>query len=100
MTLGKDAVTPDAPFTPPIWALYVNWLFFASLTTSILAALAAVTCLQWVAEYDADFKGGSTAKQRALRRHYRYRAVQVWKIDQMIAILPIILYVSVVLFFK
>ncbi|CAG8618797.1 11898_t:CDS:2 [Acaulospora colombiana] len=40
-------------FSPASHAVSVNCLFFASLSASIIAALASVVSLQWVAEYDA-----------------------------------------------
>jgi Family of unknown function (DUF6535) len=90
---------PGTPFEPPDWAIVVNGLFFTSLTTSILAAVGAVTCLQWVGEYDAGLEAASTPEMRALRWHYRYRGIEQWYMRHMIASLPIILYISVAFFF-
>jgi hypothetical protein len=40
-------------FIPSNSAIVVNCLLFASLSASIIAALASVVALQWVGEYDA-----------------------------------------------
>lgn len=90
---------PPSPFVPPQWAIAVNGLFFTSLAASILAAIGAVICLQWVGEYDAGLEDATTPEQRALRWHYRYRSTENWYMRQTIAALPILLYVAVTLFF-
>lgn len=86
---------PREPFIPPDWAITVNGFFFTSLTTSILAAVGSVTCLQWVGEYDAGLEAASTPENRALRWHHRYRATDQWYMRHMIASLAIVLYISV-----
>ena len=93
------APSPPDAFVPEDWAVVVNGFFFTSLTTSILAAVGAVTCLQWVGEYDAGLEAASTPKHRALRCHYRYRSIDQWYMRHMIASLPIILYLAVGFFF-
>lgn len=81
-------------------AVIVNCLFFASLSASLLAALASVIALQWVADYDAAItRGGSSPEDRAKRRQFRYAGVIQWKMSEIIAALPILLYASVILFF-
>jgi hypothetical protein len=37
---------PRAPFEADSWAVTVNGCFFASLTSAMVAAMGAVTCLQ------------------------------------------------------
>jgi hypothetical protein len=91
---------PSSPFEPYPWAIQVNGCFFASLTCSMVAAMGAVTCLQWVGEYDVDLEDASKIEDRALRSHYRFRATREWFMNPIIAMLPIFLYVAVVLFFS
>ncbi|PVF96674.1 hypothetical protein CPB86DRAFT_497515 [Serendipita vermifera] len=94
--------TPYSPasFSPPPFAVSVNCLFFASLSASIVAALASVVALQWVAEYDAAAsRSGSTPEDRVKRRQFRYGGMKKWKMGEIIASLPILLYFSLVLFF-
>lgn len=97
--VNSSAILPSTTFRPEAWAIAVNGYFFASLASSILAAIGAVMCLQWVGEYDAGLEAASTPEQRALRAHYRYRATKQWYMHQLIAALPILLYISVALFF-
>ncbi|PVG04025.1 hypothetical protein CPB86DRAFT_771886 [Serendipita vermifera] len=94
--------TPYSPasFSPPPFAVSVNCLFFASLSASIVAALASVVALQWVAEYDAAVsRSGSSPEDRVKRRQFRYGGMEEWKMGEIIAALPVLLYCSLVLFF-
>jgi Family of unknown function (DUF6535) len=86
-------------FEPSFEAISVNCLLFASLGASLVAALASVVALQWVADYDATItRGGSSPEDRAKRRQFRHAGVIGWKMGEIIAALPILLYASVVLF--
>ncbi|KIM23507.1 hypothetical protein M408DRAFT_262720 [Serendipita vermifera MAFF 305830] len=94
----------NLPFVPPTFvptsaAISINCLLFSSLGTSLVAALAAVVSLQWVADYDAAItRGGSTPEDRAKRRQFRFAGVVNWKMEGIIASLPLLLYFSVALF--
>jgi hypothetical protein len=97
---GTHTPYPRASFSPPTHAVSVNCLFFASLSASIVAALASVVSLQWVAEYDAAVsRSGSSPEDRVKRRQFRYSGMEKWKMREIIAALPILLYFSLVLFF-
>lgn len=99
---GGNASSP--PFVYPIFeptstAISVNCFLFASLGASLVAALASVIALQWVAEYDAAItRGGSSPENRARCRQFRFAGVVNWKMSEIIAALPILLYCSVGLF--
>ncbi|PVF93535.1 hypothetical protein CPB86DRAFT_715176, partial [Serendipita vermifera] len=97
----NSSVPPPSfePFRPLIWVKYMNALFFSSLTCSMIASMGAVTCLQWVKEYDAGVHDAMEPEDRALRNHYRYRATDKWGMGTMIACLPVVIYISVALFF-
>jgi hypothetical protein len=97
---GTHTPYSRASFSPPPFAVSVNCLFFASLSASIVAALASVVSLQWVAEYDAAVsRSGSSPEDRVKRRQFRYGGMEQWKMKEIIAALPIFLYCSLVLFF-
>ncbi|KIM32248.1 hypothetical protein M408DRAFT_215878 [Serendipita vermifera MAFF 305830] len=87
-------------FLPNSTAIIINSLFFASLSASLIAALASVVALQWVADYDAAItRGGSSPEDRAKRRQFRYAGVVSWNMSEIIAALPLLLYCSVIIFF-
>jgi Family of unknown function (DUF6535) len=80
-------------------SITINCLFFASLSASLVAALASVVALQWVADYDAAItRGGSSPEDRAKRRQFRYAGVVWWRMSDIIAALPLLLYCSVIVF--
>lgn len=88
---------PD--FEPTFTAISINCLLFASLGASLLSALVSVVALQWVGDYDAAItRGGSSPEERAKRRQFRYAGVVNWKMGEIIATLPLLLYASVALF--
>ncbi|PVF96631.1 hypothetical protein CPB86DRAFT_798697 [Serendipita vermifera] len=100
--MANGTHTPYSPtsFSPLPFAVSVNCLFFASLSASIVAALASVVALQWVAEYDAAVsRSGSSPEDRLKRRQFRYGGMKKWKMGDIIAALPVLLYFSLVLFF-
>ncbi|KIM20694.1 hypothetical protein M408DRAFT_30152 [Serendipita vermifera MAFF 305830] len=89
----------QSDFVPSHEAVVINCLLFASLGTSLCAALVSVMALQWVMDYDAAItRGGPSPEDRAKRRQFRYAGVLNWKMGEVIAALPLLLYSSVVLF--
>jgi Family of unknown function (DUF6535) len=88
---------PD--FEPSFEAISINCLLFASLGASLVAALSSVVALQWVADYDAVItRGRSSPEDRAKRRQFRHAGVVGWKMGEIIAALPILMYSSATLF--
>ncbi|KIM25637.1 hypothetical protein M408DRAFT_37809, partial [Serendipita vermifera MAFF 305830] len=89
----------QSDFVPEDGAIPINCLLFTALGTSLCAALISVMALQWVMDYDAAItRGGSSPEDRAKRRQFRYAGVLRWKIGEIIAALPLLLYSSVALF--
>ncbi|PVG03066.1 hypothetical protein CPB86DRAFT_869979 [Serendipita vermifera] len=85
-------------YEAPRFAIIVNGLFFTSLSCALIAALLAVLALQWVANYDMGLNTSSPEK-RALQRHTRFRGVEKWKMPELIASLPLLIFVALFLFF-
>jgi hypothetical protein len=89
---------PRVEYETPQYAVIVNGLFFTSLSCSLIAALLAVLALQWVANYDMGLNTSSTRK-RALQRHTRWMGIEQWKLGEVIASLPLLIFVSLFLSF-
>lgn len=85
-------------FVAPAYAIRINYYFFLSISSSLIAALGAVLALQWVGSYDAGLNQ-SSPQDRALQRHFRYLGVDKWKMVQIIAFLPGLIFISLFLFF-
>ncbi|PVF97762.1 hypothetical protein CPB86DRAFT_413646 [Serendipita vermifera] len=87
-----------SPYEAPPFAIVVNGLFFASLSCALIAALLAVLALQWVANYDMGLNTSSLEK-RVLQRHMRLMGIRKWKMSELIASLPLLIFVALFLFF-
>jgi hypothetical protein len=93
--LANGTFAPYSPpsFEPPTWAIAVNCLLFTSMCISIVAALTPAIALQWVEAYDLNLDTTDT-RRKAIRRHFRYTGVQKWRMGEIIAFLPVLLYFS------
>ncbi|KAH8823651.1 hypothetical protein DL96DRAFT_1468532, partial [Flagelloscypha sp. PMI_526] len=80
--------------TTDIW---INGLFFASLSLALATALLSVLAKQWLQAYTTVISG--PAKEIALIRHLRFRGLEKWKMHEIIGALPLILHASLALFF-
>lgn len=87
----------DAPSpTAPRWAVWLNSLWFAGLICSIAAASIGIMVKQWLHEFLSGLSG--TSREIARRRQYRLRNLSKWRVAQIVAVLPVLLQSSLVLF--
>lgn len=87
----------DPSFEAPLWAIRVNELWFASLILSLATASFGMLVKQWLREYLA---GEWISPQERLRsRQYRNPSLIGWKVFEIAAILPLLLQLSLGLFF-
>ncbi|KAL1669926.1 hypothetical protein GGF50DRAFT_43424 [Schizophyllum commune] len=91
--VASFSLPPPSP-TPSPW---INRCWFLSLIFSLLAAFGAVVVRQWLQEYESDIAG--PPKRRALVRHYRRVGLENYKVHLIVPILPMLLHVSLLLFF-
>ncbi|KAJ7888439.1 hypothetical protein B0H14DRAFT_3716675, partial [Mycena olivaceomarginata] len=83
----------DTSFTSDVW---VNGLWFTSLTLSLATALLAVLTKQWLRQYSSFITG--SAHERAMIRQFRYACFDKWGVQLIIGLLPTILHLSLFLF--
>lgn len=93
--------TPEAlappPFTRSSFALPVNCLFAASLSCSLITASGAVVAKQWLMHYS---RGGiGSLDVRGRRRQRKWTGVERYYLQVMIELLPVLLLVSLWIFF-
>ncbi|PBK85920.1 hypothetical protein ARMGADRAFT_865240, partial [Armillaria gallica] len=93
-TSGAD---PTAPFTPKCLDLWVNGLWFASVSLSLSYALLAVLADDWYGHYLSPVPGDP--QDRSCTRQFRYEGLVDWPISAFIRILPLMLHLSLSLFF-
>ncbi|KAJ3876872.1 hypothetical protein F5051DRAFT_466309 [Lentinula edodes] len=89
-TLNPDDASPG---TNDIW---INGLFFASLSLALATALLSVLVKQWLQAYSSMSFGN--AKEKALIRQYRIAGFEKWQVPEIIGTLPLILHASLALF--
>ena len=96
-TVVALAPASNTTFTPPVNAVRVNVLWFASLTLSLISASFGILVKQWLREYLAV---EYTSPQARLRpRHFRNPGLYEWGVFEIAAILPVLLQLSLGLFF-
>ncbi|KIY62041.1 hypothetical protein CYLTODRAFT_494909 [Cylindrobasidium torrendii FP15055 ss-10] len=76
--------------------VWVNGLWFTSLTLSLSSALFAVLSKQWLRQYTSFISG--SARDRALIRQFRYDGMEKWAVRTIIGLLPTVLHLALGLF--
>ncbi|KAG8899949.1 hypothetical protein FRC00_000466 [Tulasnella sp. 408] len=95
-TLAPADLSP--PFTPSSNSVAVNCLLYASLSCSLLAAVAAMMAKEWLQSFDRTGQMGPLEEQGRFRQR-KFNGVQQWHLESIIRSLPNILLLSVILFF-
>ncbi|RPD74975.1 hypothetical protein L226DRAFT_508609 [Lentinus tigrinus ALCF2SS1-7] len=85
------------PTSPVVQCIRFNILWFSSLVCALFAALLGMMVKQWLREYMAAILFSSRHSVR-LRQH-RYEGLIAWHVPKILAFLPILLEVSLILFF-
>jgi hypothetical protein len=88
---------PSTVYQPPSSVLRLNAVWFLSLTLALGVVLVGTVCLQWIREYERDTRRGP--KEGFAVRQMRFDGLQSWKVPFIICSLPIILQLSLLLFF-
>ncbi|GJE95347.1 hypothetical protein PsYK624_115310 [Phanerochaete sordida] len=97
-TLRPVAPFPvDPPFEVPVWALRVNGLWFASLIVSLSTASFGMLVKQWLTEYLA--MEWISPEEQLRARQYRHPGLNSWRVFEIAATLPLLLHLSLGLFF-
>ncbi|KAI0671393.1 hypothetical protein C8Q78DRAFT_1167965 [Trametes maxima] len=84
-------------FRPTSQSIRINALWFSSLIFSLFSALVAIMAKQWLREY---LTVASLSSREAVRlRQYRYNCLVSWYIPEIMTLLPLLLQLSLILFF-
>lgn len=84
-------------FQAPKYALRVNILWFVSLVISLFTASLSMLAKQWLREYLAGRQG--TPEECIRLRQLRYDGLLKWRVFDIVALLPLLLHISLILFF-
>jgi hypothetical protein len=87
----------DATLVPAAPSVPLSILWVLSLVVTLGTVVVGITCLQWIREYLSDSRLGP--KEGLAFRQMRYDGVMFWKVPFIISILPVLLHLSILLFF-
>jgi hypothetical protein len=86
-------------FTPPLYAIAVNALFFASLAVVLVAAFLCMLFKGWIRELDRKLRRIPDLRKRAVIKELREQGMLRWRLPELITILPSLILLSLLLFF-
>ena len=79
-------------------AAAVNMLFFLSLALVLIDAFLAMLVKGWLQEFDRGWRTYTVAHLRAQERERRLKELERWKLHELVALLPILIQGSLLLF--
>ncbi|KAG8703091.1 hypothetical protein FRC08_003079 [Ceratobasidium sp. 394] len=85
-----------SPFVAPTSAVWVNTLWFLSLSLSVAVSLIAMLGKGWARGYVAELTG--MPYQQARTRQQRWEALQKWRMPEVVMLLPSLLHLALLLF--
>jgi hypothetical protein len=97
----NNSITP--PFVPATFQVssnvaVVNMLFFLSLALVLIDAFLAMLVKGWLHEFDRGWRKYTVAHLRAQERERRLQELERWKLHEIVALLPILIQGSLLLF--
>ncbi|KAK0486522.1 hypothetical protein IW261DRAFT_801384 [Armillaria novae-zelandiae] len=92
-----SSLNPYTKFTPATMDVWVNGLWFTSLSLSLATALVAVLVKQWLHHYLALPSG--TPQERSHVRQYRYGGFEKWHVLVIVGLLPVLMHLALGIFF-
>ena len=87
------------PFSPPVFTVWVNALWFLSLVISLTCALLATLLQQWARRYLRATQSRYSPHKRARIRAFFSEGVEKHLLPSTVEILPTLLHISLFLFF-
>ncbi|KAF9013836.1 hypothetical protein BDZ89DRAFT_896723, partial [Hymenopellis radicata] len=92
-----SALTPASTEPQSSSIVWVNGLWFVSLSLSLTTALLSVLVKQWFHQYVSMPSG--TPRDRSLIRQYRFSGLQKWHVPMIVGLLPVLMHGAVAVFF-
>ncbi|KAJ3485495.1 hypothetical protein NLI96_g4911 [Meripilus lineatus] len=89
---------PTGSFTPKQGSVWLNGLWFIALILSLTTASLGLLVKQWLR--DCDDNPGITPEEHRRIRLFRIRGLRKYKVHEMAAFLPLLLQISLILFFS
>ncbi|EIW54237.1 uncharacterized protein TRAVEDRAFT_90350, partial [Trametes versicolor FP-101664 SS1] len=97
-TQPSSATRANANNPPPVprWAVWLNALWFSGLILSLSSASVGIMVKQWLNEYSSGVSGRSRHVARV--RQYRLNNLRMWRVEDIIGAIPILLQLALALF--
>jgi len=92
-----NSTTEMPPLNPPSSLLMVSSLWFLSIMFSLAATTWAILCLEWCA-FLTDGVQAEDYEEMAEKRQRRFEAMKRWKMQLIVAVIPLFLHLSLFLF--
>ncbi|KAF9258666.1 hypothetical protein L218DRAFT_1004715 [Marasmius fiardii PR-910] len=93
-----ETPSPPKPFVASFSVVLINTVWFLSLVLTLVDALFAILCKQWIRELKRP--ATTTSPENALALHWlRHESFKRWRVPSVISYLPILLEVALFLFF-
>ncbi|PFH45879.1 hypothetical protein AMATHDRAFT_8540 [Amanita thiersii Skay4041] len=89
--------TPRVSFTPGARSIRINTFWFSSLILCLSTVVLGILCTQWLREYTRDIP--LPPEHLIPTRQMHWEGLLAWKVPDVISTLPVILQLSVLLFF-
>ncbi|KAF5312134.1 hypothetical protein D9619_002727 [Psilocybe cf. subviscida] len=86
-------------FSPPTSALVCNYLWFLSLSFSLMCALSATLVEQWTRRYLQATISRPAPQDRARIGAFLYQGIKVYRMSAIVEIIPMLLHISLFFFF-
>jgi len=93
---NESSTSSPIPFHPTASSFSVNFLWFTSLTLTLVGALSAVIAKGWIVTYLPASAGKSF--EDACERHLRVTRAYQWHLDGILALIPLLIQLSLLLF--
>ncbi|KAJ7186545.1 hypothetical protein C8R46DRAFT_276420 [Mycena filopes] len=90
-------IQPQLASAPPTIIVLVQGMMYASLFTTLLAALLAVLGKQWLMYYLSAGSRG-TLEERGLHRQHKLDGLEKWKLETVLQMFPLLLHFGLLLF--
>ncbi|KAG9054790.1 hypothetical protein FS842_004112 [Serendipita sp. 407] len=98
LQLNRTTIIPPTRSSPS-GSTVANVIFFASLSITLIAALAAMLVKQWVQAYGVESLVGRSARETARSRARSWRGVERYSLNAFIAVIPMLLHIGLAIFF-
>ncbi|KZV95547.1 hypothetical protein EXIGLDRAFT_610450, partial [Exidia glandulosa HHB12029] len=90
---------PDLQYASSL-SRWINGLWFTSILLSLIVALFSILVKQWIGEYRArNLASAKSPHEWARRRAVYSQALNAWPVAELVSLLPVILHLSLFLFF-